>query len=81
MMPRSSHPGGGSDGWPDVVDGLAQQSNFNWIQPTDEQKLDEEAQDAEQAAKQTRKQIPPFVQKLRRYGFYLTLRFVRLTPQ
>ena len=72
MIPTSSYASGGNDSWPDVVDGLAQQtSNFNWVQTTDEEKLDEEAREAMEAAKKSRKQIPPFVQKLRRYASHL----------
>ena len=49
-----------------MVDGMTQQNDFSWMQSTDEEKLDEEAREAMESAKKSRKSIPPFVQKLRR---------------
>lgn len=66
MSPKPSYGNGTNDAWPDLVDDLTQPNNFNWIQSTDEERIDEEAREAMEAAKKNRKQIPPFVQKLRR---------------
>lgn len=66
MMPKTSYGGTAGDTWADMGEGLSQQASFSWMQTTDEEKLDEEAQEAMEAARKSRKSIPPFVQKLRR---------------
>ena len=66
IMQKPSYNQTGPDGWPDFIEDT-QQGNLNWAQPSDEERLDEEAQEAMDTAKKARKQIPPFVRKLRRY--------------
>ena len=67
MVARNPYGNGGSEGWTGAIDSLPQQpSSVGWVPPTDEEKLDQDASQAMEAGKKARKQIPPFVQKLRR---------------
>jgi hypothetical protein len=65
MVPRATYTNGNGENWPGMMD-TARQNDFTWIQTSDEEKLDEEAQKVMEQAKKSRKSIPPFVQKLRR---------------
>ena len=67
VVTRAPYGNGGGEGWTGAIDGLPQQSgDVAWMAPTDEERLDQEALRAMEAGKKARKQIPPFVQKLRR---------------
>lgn len=80
VVANGSYTNGGNDMWPTAVDGLAQQQgDIGWPQTTDDEKLDQEAQEAMEAAKKSRKSIPPFVQKLRRCVVYRPRRYQMLT--
>ena len=55
-----------NDAWAGIMDGTSQTGDLNWFQSSDEDKIDAEAREAMEAAKKSRKSIPPFVMKLRR---------------
>ena len=65
VVPRNPYLN--NDAWAGIMDGTPQTGDLNWFQSSDEDKIDAEAREAMEAAKKSRKQIPPFVMKLRRW--------------
>jgi heat shock transcription factor len=65
MVPRVPYNGSTGDAWPDMMLGQERQSDSSW--QDDDALLDQRALEAKKAAQNSRKSIPPFVQKLSRY--------------
>ena len=66
MIMRNAYQNGGNDGWP----GAPQPPpDSNWMTSPEDERIEQEAIQVRDRAGKSRKSIPPFVQKLRRYEY------------
>lgn len=70
MIARARYDTGEGDIWAGMMNESNQQQQLDMglVPSTDDAKLLQEAHEAKEAAQKSRKSIPPFVLKLRRYG-------------
>ena len=62
MVTRNAYQNGNGDGW----SGMPSQQDSSWMQTPADERIEQEAVQAMDSARKTRKAVPPFVQKLRR---------------
>ena len=63
MIPRSAYQNGVDDGWSSVAQ---PPQDSSWAASTEDDRVEQEAVQAMESARKSRRAIPPFVQKLRR---------------
>ena len=64
MVMRNGYQNGSNDGW---LATPQQPQDSNWTASPEDDRIEQEAVQAMDNARKSRKAIPPFVQKLRRY--------------